>query len=159
MQTNTGQKRFPLVLLGIHTGFIQDLWAPRAELMYGESLKILGELLTPTTDPVDPGHLITELQHHMAHLRPIPATFHAYMATVVHSDLQKCTNIFLRQDTTNRHWSPPTAAPIKSFHGEKTMQLFMRDRPVTMSTNRVKPSYMLNETGRGTTTTAFNPTA
>jgi cleavage and polyadenylation specificity factor subunit 1 len=67
----------PLVLLGIHTSFKADLQASVAELVYGEPLSIPGELLTPTADPVEPSHLITQLHRHMAHLRPVPAAHHA----------------------------------------------------------------------------------
>jgi hypothetical protein len=79
----------PLVLLGIRAAFKEDLQASVAELVYGE-------LQTPTADPVDAAHLITELRQHMAHLRPIPATSHASPATFVHSDLENCTHVFLR---------------------------------------------------------------
>jgi hypothetical protein len=66
----------PLVLLGIRTASREDLQASVAELMYGEPLRIPGELLTLTAEPVDPAHLITELRQHMARLRPLPAARH-----------------------------------------------------------------------------------
>jgi cleavage and polyadenylation specificity factor subunit 1 len=56
----------PLVLLGIRTSFKADLQASIAEFVYGEPLRIPGELLTPTADPVEPAHLITQLRRHMA---------------------------------------------------------------------------------------------
>jgi hypothetical protein len=62
----------PLALFGIRTAFKEDLQASVAEHMYGEPLKIPGKLLAPTTNPVDPEHLNTELCQHMAHLRPVP---------------------------------------------------------------------------------------
>jgi cleavage and polyadenylation specificity factor subunit 1 len=86
----------PLVLLGICTAFKEDLQAPVAELMYGEQIRIPGDLLTPTADPVDPAHLITELRQHMARLRTVPQAHHASPATFIHSDLEKCTHVFLR---------------------------------------------------------------
>jgi cleavage and polyadenylation specificity factor subunit 1 len=89
----------PLVLLGIRTAFKEDLQASVAELVYGEPLRIPGDLLAPAADPVDPAHLITELRQHMARLRPVPAARHASPATFVHNDLEKCTHVFLRQDT------------------------------------------------------------
>jgi hypothetical protein len=76
----------PLVPVEILTASEEDLQASVAELVYNEPLRIPGELLTPTTDPVDPAH-ITELREHMVRLRPIPATCHASPATFVHSDL------------------------------------------------------------------------
>jgi hypothetical protein len=73
----------PLVLLGIRTAFKEDLQALVAELVYGEPLRIPGELLAPAADPVDPAHLITELRQHMARFRPVPTARHGSPATFV----------------------------------------------------------------------------
>jgi hypothetical protein len=86
----------PLVLLGVRAAFKEDLQASVAELVYGEPLRIPGELLTPNAEPADPAHLITELRRHMARLRPVPAARHASPTTFVHSDLEKCMHVFLR---------------------------------------------------------------
>jgi hypothetical protein len=110
----------PLVLLGIHTAFKEDLQASVAELVYGEPFRIPGKLLTPITDPVDPTHLISELRQHTACLRPVLAACHASLATFMHSELKKCTHVFLRQDTMRRALEPPTAAPTRSCHGERS---------------------------------------
>jgi cleavage and polyadenylation specificity factor subunit 1 len=145
----------PLVL-GIHEAFKEDLQASVAELVCGEPLRIPGELVTPTADPVDPA-LITELRQHMILLRPIPAERHTSTATFVHSDLDKCTHVFLRQDTTRRVLEPPYSGPYQFLlRREKTLQLLMRGWPVTVSADRVKPSYMLR-TDRGNS--SFNPLA
>jgi hypothetical protein len=91
----------------------------------------------------------------MAHVRPIPATRHASLATFVHSD------VFLRQDATRRVLEPPSpySGPYQVMsRKEKTLQILVRGRPVTVSTDRVKPAYMLKETGRGTNTN-LNPAA
>jgi hypothetical protein len=97
----------PLVLLGISTVYKEDLQASVVELVYGEPLRIPGELLIPTAEPVDPAHLITELRQHMARLRPVPAARHTSPSTFVHSDLERCTHVFLRQDTTREALEPP----------------------------------------------------
>jgi hypothetical protein len=136
----------PLVL-GIRTAYKEDLQASVAELVYSEPL-------TLTAEPVDPAHLITELRQHMAHLRPVSAARHTSPSTFVHSDLERCTHVFLHQDTTRQALEPPTAPPTRSCHGERRLQLLVRGRPVTMSTDRVKPAYILNGTDRGSN---FNP--
>jgi cleavage and polyadenylation specificity factor subunit 1 len=110
----------PLVL-GIRT--VENLQASLAELVYGKPLRIPGELLTLTAGPVDPAHLITELRHHMARLRPVPAARLAYPATFVH--LEKCTHIFLRQDTARRALEPATAG------GPSPCQLTRSSRPTS----------------------------
>jgi cleavage and polyadenylation specificity factor subunit 1 len=73
----------PLVLLGICTSFKADLQASVAEIVYCEPLRIPGELLTPTADPVEPARLFIQLRRHMAHLRPVSAAHHASSATFV----------------------------------------------------------------------------
>jgi hypothetical protein len=150
----------PLVLLGIRTAFKEDLQASVSELVYGEPLRIPGELLTPTADPVDPAHLITELRQHMAHFRTIPATRHASRAIFVHSDLEKCKHVILRQDTTRRALESPYSGPYQVIsRREKIIKILVRGRPITVSTDRVNAAYILNETTRGTTTKIFNATA
>jgi cleavage and polyadenylation specificity factor subunit 1 len=146
------REALPLVLLRIRTVFKEDLQESVAELVHGESLRIPGELLTPTADPLDPAHLITELLHYMARLRPVPAAHHASPVTLVHSDLEKCKHVFLHQDKICRALQHPYGGHYQVLsRKEKTLQLLMRGRPVTVST----PPYMLNETDCGTTT--FNP--
>jgi hypothetical protein len=54
----------PLVLLRIQMAFKEYLQASVAELMYGEPLSIPSKLLTPSANPVNPAHLITELFQH-----------------------------------------------------------------------------------------------
>jgi hypothetical protein len=148
----------PLVLLGIRTPFKADLQASVAELVYGEPLRIPAELLTPTADPVEPAHLITQLRRHMARLRPVPASHHASSTTFMHEDLDNCTHVFLRQDATRRALEPPYSGPYQVLsRREKTLQLLLRGKPVTVSADRVKPAYVLNEAGCGST--IFSPSA
>jgi cleavage and polyadenylation specificity factor subunit 1 len=142
----------PLVHLGIRTAFKEDLQASVAELVYSEPLTIPGELLTPSANPVDQVLLITELRQHMARLRPVPAAHHASPATFVHSNLEKFTHVFLRQDA--KHWSlePPYSGPYQVLsRRDKTLQLLIRGRPVIMSADRVKPAYILHENRRNNT--------
>jgi hypothetical protein len=80
---------------------------------FGETLRIPSELLTPTADPVDPAHLITELRQNIARLRPVPAARHA----------QRPREMLSRLPLTGRNapslGAHPTAAPTRSCHGER----------------------------------------
>jgi cleavage and polyadenylation specificity factor subunit 1 len=148
----------PLVLVRIRTSLREDLQASVAELVYGEPLRILGELLTPSANPVDPELLTTELRQHMARLRPVPAARQASLSTLMHSDIEKCTHVFLRQDATHAVLEPPYYGPYQVLsQRDKTLWLLIRGRPVTMSADRVKPAYILHETNRGNNTNAPAP--
>jgi cleavage and polyadenylation specificity factor subunit 1 len=136
----------PLVLHGIRTAYKAHLHASVAELVYGEPLRMPGELLTPAADPVDPAHLITQLRQYMARLRPVPAARHASTATFVHKDLRDCTHVFLRQDAVRRALEPPYTGPYQVLsRRDKTLQLLVRGKPITVSADRVKPAYVLHE--------------
>jgi hypothetical protein len=67
----------PLILLGIRSSFKADLHTSSAELVYGEPLRIPGQFMTPTTQPMDPPLFITQLRQRVARLRPRPAARHA----------------------------------------------------------------------------------
>jgi hypothetical protein len=99
---------------------------------------------------VDSPHLITEPRQHIARLRPVPAARHASPATFLHNDLEKCTHVFLHQDTTRRALEPPYSGPYQVLsRREKTMQLLVHGRPVTVTIDGVKPAYILSGTDRG----------
>ena len=97
----------PLVLLGMRTAFKEDLQASVLELVYGEPLRIPGELLAAPPTTGDPSELITQLRRHFEHLRPVPATRHASPAVFVHKDVADSTHVFLRQDAVRRPLEPP----------------------------------------------------
>ena len=54
----------PLVLLGIRTACKEDLGTSAAELVYGEPLRVPGELLAPTTPDVEPAAFVKQLRRH-----------------------------------------------------------------------------------------------
>jgi hypothetical protein len=140
----------PLVLLGIRTSYKADLGASVAQLVYGEPLRIPGDLLTPAADPAEPAHLVTQ---QMARLRPVPAARHTSPATFVHKDLRDCTHVFLRQDATRRAMEPPYSGPYQVIsRREKTLQLLVRGRPVNVSADRVRRAYRLKESDHGSFT-------
>jgi hypothetical protein len=141
------------VLLRIRNSYKADLQASAAELVYGEPLRISGELLTPAAGLAEPEHLITELRHHMARLRPVPEARHASPTTFVHKDLRDCLHVFLRQDATRRALEPHYSGPYQVLsRREKRLQILVRGKPVTVSADLGKPAYVLDETSHGSPT-------
>jgi hypothetical protein len=100
----------PLVLLGIRTAYNEDLQSSAAELVYGEPLRVSGELLVPAAPKVR-ASTVQQLRRHMDQLRPTPAARYASPATFVHMELWGSTHVFLRQDATCRSLEPPYSGP------------------------------------------------
>jgi hypothetical protein len=63
------REALPLFLLGIRKAFETDLQAAVADVVYGEPLRIPGELLTPSADPVE--HASDLLLQHATPPRPV----------------------------------------------------------------------------------------
>jgi hypothetical protein len=94
------------IVLGIRTAYKEDLQSYTAQLVYGEPLRIPGELMTPAAPKVEASAFIQQLRRHMDQLRPTPATRHASPASFIHKDLQDATHVFLRQDAIRRALEP-----------------------------------------------------
>jgi hypothetical protein len=102
------KEALPLVLLGIRTAFNTDQQASVADLVYGE-------LLTPTTDPVESAHLITKFRQHMAGLRPVPAAQYASPISFVHKASTIPRMSFSARTQFAGLWSPLTVD-----HGDRS---------------------------------------
>ena len=125
-----------------------------AELVYGEPLQIPGELLAASPTTGYPSELMTQLRRHFEQLRPVPAARHASPAVFVHKDLADSTHVFIRQDAVRRPLTRPYSGPYNALgRTMKTLRIAMNGRPVTVSTDRVKPAYIMVETDDRTVTT------
>jgi hypothetical protein len=140
----------PLVLLGLRTAYKEDLQSSAAELVYGEPLRVPGELLVPAAPTVEAPTFVQQLRRLMDQLRPAPAARHSSQATFVHKDLRDATHVFLRQDATRRSLEPPYSGPHRVIaRTDKTFKIVVRGREITVSTDRVKPAYILDGTHHG----------
>jgi hypothetical protein len=148
----------PLALLGIRTAFKENLQASVAELVYGEPLRIPGEILAVSPTNGHPSELITQLRRHFEQLRPVPALRHATPDVFVHNDLADSTHVFLRQDTVRHPLDPPYSGPYKALgRTKKTLRISMNGRPVTVYADRVKPAYIMVEPDDRTVNTPTLP--
>jgi hypothetical protein len=150
----------PLVLLGISTAYKEDLQSSAAELVYGESLRVPGELLVPSAPKVETSAFIQQFRRHMDQLRPTPTARQASPATFVHKDLRDSTHVFLRQDAIRRALEPPYSGPHKVIaRMEKTLKIDVRGRQVTVSADRVKTAYILEGTQHDTGSPPAQPSS
>ncbi|BHF71078.1 hypothetical protein SprV_0401413200 [Sparganum proliferum] len=67
-------EHLPLVMLGIRTALKPDLECPAAELVYGTSLRILGDFFgySQSSADLDPSDYVQRLRQAMTHLRATP---------------------------------------------------------------------------------------
>ena len=144
--TEQWTESLPLVLLGLRPAYKEDLHSSAAEMVYGEPLRIPGEILVPVTQQTDPSTFIQQLRSNMTRLRPTPASRHAVPGTFIHKDLVTSTHVFLRHDGIRRSLQPPYSGPyLVISRTDKTFTILVRDRQTTVSADRVKPAYFLQD--------------
>lgn len=144
----TWSMALPLVLLGMRSALKEDLKTTSAELVYGEPLRLPGELLhRPVQDRYeDVTDFVTQLRGRINNLRPVPASRHTQSATFVFADLATCTHVFLRDDTVRRPLQTPYTGPHEVLRRrDKTLTLRINGRETEVSIDRVKPAYFESE--------------
>lgn len=138
----------PLVLLGIRSAWKPDIEASPAELVYGEQLRLPGQFIAPTDDhkSADVTDLATRLRSRMANLTPRPASCHRKGPFYLPHNLSESSHVFLRQDFVRRPLEPPYAGPYKVIQRQpKYYKLEVRGKEVTVSIDRLKPAYIIQE--------------
>ncbi|XP_037270504.2 uncharacterized protein LOC119162137 [Rhipicephalus microplus] len=146
----TWLEALPAVALGLRATFKPDIQATPVELVYGEPLRLPGELLSAPTSNVtssDPADFVARLCRTMAALRPSPpATRHTKPTPFVFKDLATCSHAFLRDDTVRALFQPPYSGPYKVIcRDDKTFTLQISGKDVRISIDRLKLSYILSQ--------------
>ncbi|XP_037572239.1 uncharacterized protein LOC119454358 [Dermacentor silvarum] len=146
---STWLEALPAVALGLRATFKPDIQATPAELVYGEPLRLPGELLSASAPDIttsDPTDFVARLRRTIASLRPSPATRHTKPTPFVFKDLATCSHAFLRDDTVRAPFQPPYSGPYKVIRrDDKSFTLQISGRDVRVSNDRLKPSYILSE--------------
>nr|XP_037273167.1 uncharacterized protein LOC119165077 [Rhipicephalus microplus] len=146
---STWLEALPAVTLGLRATFKPDIQATPAELVYGELLRLPGELLSaPTSDVTssDLADFVARLRRTMGALRPSPAARHTKPTSFVFKHLATCSHAFHRDDTVRTPFQPPYSGPHKVIcRDNKTFTLQISGKDVRVSIDRLKPSYILSQ--------------
>jgi len=136
----------PLVLLGIHSAWKEDLKASSAELVYGSPLLLPGEFFTPSpSECTDVTDFAPRLKVHIGKLRPIPTSRHAAPSTLIFKDLATTSHVYLRHGPLRGAIQAPYVGTYRVLHrGDKTYTIEVQGVAKTVSTDRLKPAYVLH---------------
>ena len=143
--------QLPWILLGLRTTPKDDLNASPAELTFGDTLTIPGELLpfkTPGEDTLgERAETLRNLRHDVALLRPTAGTAHAEPAIRMPASLQDATHVFIRRDRHRGPLEAPYDGPYQVV--ERRDKTFIVNIPGrghdTVTVDRIKPAVIDNE--------------
>ena len=139
--------KLPLVMLGIRSTYKQDLQCTSAELVYGTTLRLPGELISNSAETLDPATFAGILQKNMRSLQPTPNRTNKTANPFIHKDLAKSTHVFIRNDTVRKPLTPPYNGPFKviKHNANKTYIIDINGRHDSVSIDRLKPAYLKSE--------------
>lgn len=137
----------PLVLLGIRTTYREDLRCSPAEMLYGQNLRIPGELLEPSTfDSSDVSTFIERLRQHFANVRSVPTRTKTNEKIYLPKTLEDCTHIFIRVDKVKKGLEAPYEGPYPVVRKHRKSFIVNRNgKHVPVSVDRIKPAFMTTE--------------
>ena len=145
---STWLESLPLVLLGIRSALKEDLKSSPAELLYGEPLRLPGDLFQPTQNRIlDVTEYVDRLRKFVKDLKPSPASRHGMQRSpFIFKDLKTSSHVFLRDDTVTGALKTAYSGPHQVLRsGDKHFEILFRGRAVTVSIDRLKPAYVLTD--------------
>ncbi len=130
----------PLALLGIRAALKSDLDCSTAELVFGTTLRLPGEMVTPTPRGADedPINFVHRLRQFMRLLSPVPPRTPP-SKSYVEKGLANCTHVFVRVDRVRKPLEPPYEGPFRVIsRNEKTCRIVRGVKEDVVNVDRVK---------------------
>ena len=143
---NTSQwsQELPLVLLGIRTAVKEDIGCSAAEMLYGQALKIPGELFikaTSPTDNTDTSDFVVKLRENMRNILPKDSR-DSTSKCFIPKDLENNGHAFVRVDKVKPGLSQPYEGPYKIIRRtRKYYVLDVKGKNTSISIDRLKPAF------------------
>ncbi|BHF78145.1 hypothetical protein SprV_0602125600 [Sparganum proliferum] len=130
----------PLVLLGIRPSLKSDLDCSAAELVFGSTVRLPGEMisLTPQSAVEDPTNLLHRLRQFLRTLSPVPPR-PSVSESYLEKDLATCSHVYIRCDRVRRPLEPPYDGPFRVIsRGTKNFRIQRGTREEVVSVDRLK---------------------
>ena len=139
-------RALPTVLLGLRTTFKEDLQASPAEMVFGSSLRIPGDFISPQDAPISsPVEFVSDLRRLFKAIRPVPAARHSnHHHPFVFKDLRSCDYVFRRVDAVRKPLEPPYTGPHRVIKriDDRSYVVDVNGTAKTFSTDHLKPAYL-----------------
>ncbi|GFX25808.1 integrase catalytic domain-containing protein [Trichonephila clavipes] len=88
----------PIILLGLRASLKEDILCTPAELVFGTTIRLPGEMFDSSKPDDDVVNFVSKLKSHMQSLHPKPPKHHSKHPVFIHPGLLEATHVFLRRD-------------------------------------------------------------
>ena len=146
-KTETWSNSLPLILLGIRSCYKQNLGTSPAEILYGCTIRLPGEIFTPQSyrSTLDPYTYTSVLKESMHNLLPRKKLTYNYDNAFTLPNLKDANLVFIKQ-FGKKGLTPPYSGPyrvIKKY--EKVYIIEINGKKESISIDRLKPYFFENE--------------
>lgn len=143
----------PLILLSIRNTIKEDIGCTAAEMVYGTTLRLPGEMVLDArvTGELDPNSYVSRLKQFMRKLQPALTRCYTRKEQI-HPDLSSCAFVFVRVDAVKRPLQHPYDGPYRVV--SRHTKHFVLDKNGihdSVSIDRLKPAFVPADTGHDTT--------
>lgn len=140
-------QHLPIVLLALRNTVKLDVDATPAELVYGTTLRLPGELFHAAPQEARAPDLVSALRDSMALLRPTPGTNHDSSRRIfVPTQLDTVSHVFVRVDAQHAPLRPRYEGPYAVLERRvKDFKLQLGSRTSWVSVDRLKPAFILRD--------------
>lgn len=137
----------PTVLLGLRTVGRSDNGVSPAEYVYGQTIRLPGDFYEISDKQItDDNFLLEQLRYNINSLKPVPQKSRNSRTLFIHSELNKCEYVFVRNDAVRKPLIPPYDGPYKVINrNDKVYKIQLPNRRINISIDRLKPAFLLNE--------------
>ena len=163
MQASTDRwfHNLPLVLLSIRNTIKDEIDCAPTDLVFGQQLALHGEFNPPLVSSDNyQGDFVRNLHEHFQHIHPSPTRITSHLKHYVEKNLQTCTHVWLRNDSTK---SPLQAKYTGPYHvvkrTDKVFTIEMKDSLKQVSIDRLKVAHLPVSTNPSADVHSFVPSA
>ena len=138
--SNDWMATLPLILLGIRTALKRNLNSSTAEMVYGTTLCLPGEFITPspTTSLPQPSEFLWEFRH----IKPTSTRQNTSHVNILQA-LSTATHVFVCHDAVRKPLQPPYDGPYPVIkRTDKYYTIKLNGCTDTISIHRLKPAHL-----------------
>ncbi|GFY38670.1 gag-Pol polyprotein [Trichonephila inaurata madagascariensis] len=117
-------------------------------MVFGKTIVLPGEFFEPSSQtPINPSEFLLRLRETFRTLKPTPASCHSSTSCFVHTALKTCSHVFVRVEELKPSLTAPYQGPFEVLsRTDKHFTIKINDRTSTISIDRLKPAFLLNDT-------------
>lgn len=117
-----------------------------AEIVYGTSLKLPGEFFTPSSVQLTEPEFLKDLKRIMSKISPIPVSHKDNSKIFIHPDLDKSSQVFIRNDNVRSPLTAPYDGPYEVLQKfDKYYEVQINGKSKRISLDRLKPAFLTTE--------------